>query len=544
MEENNKNKLTSHLIIRFAVICFILIIIYYSEKLYPSPIFKDVFKSLITLVSIAFIFTAVSIFILKSIKKTAAFTYYQVLFEIMFVSAIVLLTGVSNSSFYFLYYLSIISSSILLGKRGAFYTASIASILYGIVIILDYYNIYPDILLEESPFAKIAAPFGIVFKFSISVISFYITAILTSYLISIENRTKEALDKKVIDYKKLEKLYSDIISNISSGIFTVNLSSQITSFNKGAEEITGYAIKDVYMKNINEVFPEIRFNEFDQIPFKRFETEFVKKDGRKLYLGFSVSSLKKEEKGEGEIFIFQDLTEIKRMEGKLKKSETLALIGQMAAGIAHEIRNPLASINGSIEFLKEELSYNLTKSQKELFGILGKEADRLNKLIRDFLLFAKPKEPELKEIDICQVIEDVLIYFNKEAYLIQKEILTNQKILIDKNQISQVLINLLKNAEESLDINKKGIISVFVKENGQFLSIVVEDNGSGIKEENLEDIFTPFYTTKPSGTGLGLAIVKGIVEAHKGNIAIESKEGFGTRITINLPVASLTSLRK
>lgn len=536
MEENNKSKLTGHLIIRFLVVSFILAIVYYSYKLHPFPVFNEIFKALLTLVLIAFIFTAVSFLILKTIKKTVAFTYYQILFETIFISGIVFLTGVSDSSFYFLYYLSIISSSILLEKKGAFYTATIASLLYGVIINIDYYKIYPGALTIESPFAKITTPFGVSLKFFISATSFYVTALLTSYLISIEKKTKEALEKKVVDYKKLEKLYIDIISNISSGIFTVNMDKQITSFNKGAEEITGYSLGEVYLKNMGDIFTSISEETYELKLLNRFEAEFNKKDGKQLFLGFSVSSLKKDEKEEGKIFIFQDLTEIRTMEEKLEKSETLALVGQMAAGIAHEIRNPLASISGSIEFLKEELAYNLTKSQKELFNILGKETGRLNQLINDFFSFAKPKEPELAEVDICRIIDDVLLFFRKEELSIEKKDMSNKKIIGDKNQISQVLINLLKNAEESLVSGKKGTISLYTKDNGQFLSIVIEDNGCGIKEENIKHLFKPFFTTKASGTGLGLAIVKGIVEAHNGNITVESSENIGTKVTVNLPI--------
>ena len=305
-------------------------------------------------------------------------------------------------------------------------------------------------------------------------------------------------------------------------------------------------------KNFYEIFfpPQDKNINLNNLP-KRFETSFTRSDGATLILGLSSSILRNKQQNEiGKISTFQDLTRVREMEEKIKRMDQLAALGGLAAGIAHEIRNPLTSLSGSIQVLRDEL--DLTEENRKLMNIVLSETKRLNNLITDFLLFAQPERGEKKKLDLSSLIEETLDLFIhspecKQNIRVTKSIPPALFIEGNAGHLKQVFWNILKNAVQSQPVG--GVIHVAAMiENRETTSeedfpnrkakISIKDNGCGIPKEIQKKIFDPFFTTKEQGSGLGLAISYRIIENHKGELTIRSKENQGTEVIILFPLVS------
>jgi two-component system, NtrC family, sensor histidine kinase PilS len=325
-----------------------------------------------------------------------------------------------------------------------------------------------------------------------------------------------------------------------------------------AEEITGYKFEEVYQEEVDSLFPGLSAwsrsvggnpgEGGNRRRFLRWETRFARKDGAHLILGFSISPLKDSVDREmGNILIFQDLTRLREMEEHVKRSDRLAAIGKMAAGIAHEIRNPLASISGSIEILKEELGGS-TQNQA-LMGIVLREVHRLNSLIADFLLFARPISPGRERIHLNRLIEEIFQMLSHSPdfnVLIRLDTEFEDELYIqgDPNQVRQIFWNLLINAAQAMPEGgmlrvrlRKGSPRALLPGDRSYGEVSVIDSGMGIGEEEIGKIFDPFFTTKEKGTGLGLSIVHSIVESYGGKIAVQSQKGQGSVFSVFIPLA-------
>jgi len=382
-----------------------------------------------------------------------------------------------------------------------------------------------------------------------TVVTFYLVAFLSGYIAIQAKKAEDELREKTIDYQALEALNKNIIRNISSGLMTYDMYGRITSFNSAAEQITGYTLEKVYNQKMTAVFPEFEVAlskavSSSRSDISRWHTWFKRSDGREFYLGFSLSPLKDQNGMHiGEIAVFRDLTELKAMEQELKKADRLALIGRFAAGVAHEIRNPLASISGSIEILKKRRESGGNERDTRLMDIVLREIDRLDNLITDFLDYAKPNNPNKVGFDLDDLIRELVELFvnyaNKEKNIkIRSDLSIKISLYADKMQLKQVLWNLIKNSIEAID--HEGEVEIKTKttvDGGQdFAEISIHDNGSGISAENMEKILDPFYTSKESGTGLGLSIANSIIESHGGSMAIESAVNAGTTFTVKIPM--------
>ena len=232
--------------------------------------------------------------------------------------------------------------------------------------------------------------------------------------------------------------------------------------------------------------------------------------------------------------------ELKAMELHIKRVEKMAYMGEMAAGLAHEIKNPLASLAGSIQLLKEELRYD--SDQQRLMEIVLRETDRLGTLVNNFLMFARPPVGKPVQLNLSEAIEEISALFEKNGnyskqYILRKEIREPIWLLMDSTHLRQILWNLLLNAAEAIDESGLIEIKAFSKKNGH-ACIQVKDNGCGMSAEVVQSIFDPFYTTKPEGTGLGLSIVHRILEAYDGRLDVNTKEGQGTVFSMTLRQAN------
>jgi two-component system sensor histidine kinase PilS (NtrC family) len=336
---------------------------------------------------------------------------------------------------------------------------------------------------------------------------------------------------------------------------TINRQGRIKSFNKAAEEISGFAFADVENKDIVEVFPgfaEVRkkTKEDDdrRSSKKRYNIEFTRDNNNKLILSCLVSTLK-DSKGKriGDIVIFQDITSMIEMEEALEKSKRLAIIGEMAAGLAHEMRNPLASLSGSIQILKRDLQ--LSEVDEKLMQIILRGKDQLDHVIKDFLLLARPATGDRETVFVKEIIEGVM---ETIQYLpdwngdikVRMEFLDNLGVYANRTEIREVIWNVVMNAVQSMPGG--GELSVETRKiydgaQGESLEIRVSDTGYGIDDRHLDKIFEPFFTTKERGTGLGLAIVNRIIEGYTGRILIKRGVEKGTICTVSLPLIGRSS---
>jgi two-component system, NtrC family, sensor histidine kinase PilS len=510
-------------------------------------------KYLYFLIGITYALTLIYALILRRIKHLKIFAYVQIMGDVVFVTLLIFGTGGIDSIFSWAYLLAIFSAAIILYRRGGLLVASASSILYGALLDLQYYQVLLPVGVRFS--SPSSHPSSYVFYLiAINMVAFYSVALLSAYLSEQVRRKEEELTKRLIDFNQLERLYKHIVQNVTSGLVTVDGAGRITSFNRMAEEITGYKLEEIYQEEIRNLFPKLAEwsgaagpsdPRWEKIRFSRWETKFQRKDGATLSLGFSLSPLKDSRDQEiGNILIFQDLTKLREMEESLKRADRLAAIGKLAAGMAHEIRNPLASISGSIEILKEE--GGSVPRNHQLMNIVLREINRLNSLIEDFLLFARPTSPIKEPIHLNSIWEEVLRVFRHSPdcdSLIRLHTSFQEELSIqgDAQQIKQVFWNLLTNAAQAMP--QGGDLWVNLRRNvpsapgnGPQGEISIQDTGAGISESEVERIFDPFFTTKERGTGLGLSIVHRIVESHGGKISVTSQPGKGTTFTVLFPL--------
>lgn len=498
-------------------------------------------------------------FLLNRVKNLRRFIKIQLLVDHLFIAGLIYFTGGKESYFPMTYIFAIIGSSILFFKRGAFISASFSTFLYGLILILQLYRVIHPIGEPSSYEAS-----QIFYTLVLYMAAFYIVAFLSGSISEELHRKRKELIQKEVDYHQLEAFNRNIVQSLDSGLLTIDLEGKINFLNRTAEkilrrkeeELRNQSVYDLFPK-MNEVMEEAGKKLFQDPPeYQRYETTLIDEKGHKIYLGFSISPLTDPDgKVIGHTLIFQDITRFKEMEEQMKRFDRMAAIGSLAAGLAHEIRNPLASLSGSIQMLKSELS--LDESQNHLMEIILRESERLNALITDFLLFAHPPQTRLQPVEIDRIIEETLELFSHSPSfhegirLVRPSSDRIGQVVVDPDQIRQVLWNLLINASQSLSNGgeirvrlEKGNPSLWrgafppfsSKESKPWIKISIEDTGTGIPPEEKEKIFEPFYTTKENGTGLGLAIVHKIIENHKGLIKVESEVGKGSTFMVFLPV--------
>ena len=510
-------------IFRFTIAIFIVGL----RKILRNEIPVDKYTELLNIwIFLLFLLTFIYIFILKFniVKKhIRKFAYLQLLIDVIIVEVLILLTGGIESWFSFLLILVTIAASVIIGKKGGYIVAIFSALLYGILIDLQYYNIIPI------PFTISYHVKDFFYNIIINFFGLYLTAVLMGFLVNRLEKTSVTLQKKDTDLKELSKFQSEIIENIPSGLFTTDKEGKIILFNKSAEKITGKKFSDIKRHNIKEIFP------FLGIPPKIGRSQgIIIKDKQARHIGMNVSIYYNSEgKHVGFIGTFQDVTYIIKMEQEIKNKERLAAIGELSASIAHELRNPLASIKSSFEMLREGNLSEATK--KRLMDIAISEMDRLNSIVTDFLVYSKPNPPQKKLFILSTIVKEVIDSI-KRTYInikITEKIKEGLRVVADEQKIRQVLWNILVNAVEAT--NKIGEIFVILENKNHDVILKIKDNGCGISKEEIEKIFYPFFSKKKDGTGLGLAIAYRIIEEHGGSILVDSEVGKGTEFIIILP---------
>ena len=497
-------------------------------------------------------------FLLNRIKNLIQFTLLQMVIDHFFIAGLIYFTGGKESFFPITYIFSIIGSSIIFYKRGAFFSASLSTLLYGLLLLLQFYQwISP---LGPTSFYDASQIF---YPWIIYMATFFIIAFLSSTISEELKKKRKELIQKQVDYNQLEIFNQNIVQSLDSGLLTIDVEGKINFLNRTAgkilnrkeEELKKLSIYDLFPK-IDKVIDEMKRKASAFPPdYQRYETILTHDKDRKIYLGFSISPLTGPEGSWiGYTLIFQDITKFKEMEEQMKRFDKMAAIGSLAAGMAHEIRNPLASLSGSIQMLKSELP--LDQYQQHLMEIILRESERLNALITDFLLFAQPPQTHRMPWEMGKIIDETIDLFNHSPsfhdgiHIKRHGLNENIQILIDPDQMKQVFWNLFINAAQA--ISDGGEIDIQLEKRGEtfwgtglplqsqkrgkeWITIRIADSGNGIDPQEKERIFEPFYTTKEGGTGLGLSIVHKIIENHNGMIKVESEVGKGSAFTIFLP---------
>jgi len=487
--------------------------------------------------------TVVYWYLLKRIQPLSLLAYLQTSVDILLVTALTHLTGGIDSGFSLLYHLTIISSSIILYRRGGYLSASLSSILYGAMLDMQYYNV-PGFVRSQN-FTAVQ----VLFQVFINILSFYIVGLLSGYLSERLRKTRKELREKSMDLQDLRVLQDHILRSVGSGIVTMDLQGNIASWNPAAEQITGYPYDEIKSRWQQVFGDSIKgvFGHTDSLrshPF-RFNGQIMKKDGSIALLGMTASLLRDDANTvRGFILTFQDITKLMEMEDQVRMKERLATVGSLAAGIAHEIRNPLASLSGSIQVLQGELA--LQGDNKQLMDIVVRETDRLNTIIMEFLEYARLKNAQNEYIELSPVLDEtIMLLKNCKEYSgnirITHQVDPDAVIKGDSQRIRQVFWNLLINACQAMP--QGGEITVTTrlfsraKDDPDLCEIIITDTGQGIAQEDRDRIFNPFFTTKTGGTGLGLSIVYRIIEDHQGTITVDSAPGKGTQFIIRLPIS-------
>lgn len=403
-----------------------------------------------------------------------------------------------------------------------FFVSGTAAILYGGLLDLQYFG-YLRILNNEIPTAS--EPY--LYSVFVHVVAFLLTGLLSGTLAGRWRSSEEELQRKSIDYQELERLNRTILSHISSGLMIINRRGRMRSFNAAAVEITGYQLEDVYDRDVRDVFPNLPvINDEGYCLVTRAETITENSLQQKIVLGYATTLIKDhQENNVGLLITFQDLSQLKEVEEQLKRNDRLAAVGRMASGMAHEIRNPLASISGSLQLLLE--GTKLSDEDSRLMSIVLREADRLSKLLSDFLIFARPRPPERTEINISLLFAECqdLLAGDERFRGIALEIESPQDAVLvaDVNMLRQAIWNLFLNATDAMD--RSGTLKILFDKHLKCLT--VEDDGPGIDLDIRHRVFDPFFSTKEKGTGLGLATVFSIVDAHGGHIELNEGQSGG-----------------
>lgn len=453
----------------------------------------------------------------------------QVLTDLFLVSLVVHETGGWDSSLNFLYPLVIIVASVLLSRVWAQLVAALAFILYGTVLELNYFGAVPSYCTTHPEWKAVQA---IIFVnlFAFLAVA-YLAGLLTSKLRQVGVQLKDTSGA----LESLQVLHENIIHSISSGLITTTLDGRITLVNSAAQrllertspELRGKAIKEVFLDPLPTVESPQTHGEV------RFEAAKFPKT-----LRVQVAALTVPEQGDqGYVYVLDDLTEIRRLEREIRMQDRLAAVGRLAAAIAHEIRNPLTSIAGSVSMLSGVPEMN--EEHRRLLDIVTRESQRLNAIITDFLAYSRTKQYRFDKVDLLQLLEDTLTLMDhrmtaeKTGITIQRSFAVHEALaLADGDKLKQVFWNLCENAVRAM--KQGGTLTVSVEPLGEDWQIGVADTGAGMTPQQTEKIFEPFQSNFEGGTGLGLAIVYQIMQAHEGKVWARSKPGKGTTFILRL----------
>jgi len=513
--------------VRIFILTLLLAIEIAVAEFSPAPVPLRLFIATI------FFWYSISLFfvlLLSFWKEHRLQALLQVLTDLILVTLVVHETGGWDSSLNFLYPLVIIVAAVLLPRVWAQLVAALAFILYGTVLELNYYGVVPS-YCSTHPGLKALQAIIFVNLFAFLTVA-YLAGLLTTKLRQVGVQLKDASGA----LENLQALHENIIHSMSSGVITTGLDGRITLVNAAAQkllerttaELLGVPVRDLFLDPLPSVeSPQAHAEVRCDAPVKFRKTFRVR-----------VAALAVGERAEhGFVYVFDDLTEIRRLEREVRMQDRLAAVGRLAAAIAHEIRNPLTSIAGSVSMLSGVPE--MGEEHRRLLDIVTRESQRLNSIITDFLAYSRTKQYHFAKVDLIHLVEDTLTLMGhrmeaeKTGISIERRFAVHEAfVLADGDKIKQVFWNLCENAVRAM--KGGGTLTVTVEPLGEDWQVGFKDTGTGMTPQQIEKIFEPFQSNFEGGTGLGLAIVYQIMQAHEGKVWARSKPGQGTTFVLRL----------
>lgn len=467
----------------------------------------------------------------------------QIMGDLSVVTGLVYLSRGPDSGFTFLYLASVSSGAILLGRRGGLIAAGLAAVFYAVLVDLMHFGVLPAPEAGDIP-PRVWSTAGLAGNVALNWAAFFATALLVAK--ASENLREARLDvaRRKEEISRLQSLHAAVLSSMSSGVVTTDLDGTVTFANTAAAELLGRPASALTGRSIvaSGLLDEA---EWRQVRAARLETLRLEGNrsaiGPERYYGISAAVLRDGAlRAIGRVLIFQNLTELKRLEGEVRLKEKLAAVGELASAIAHEIRNPLASISGSAQVLSGTAAPG--SSDRRLMDIVVQESQRLSSILEDFLKYTRPREKAVETVDGPAALKDVMtLLAHSDELGPNHEVAVDvdpESLLLtaDPGQLRQVFWNLSRNAIASMP--QGGRLSVTSRAADRAWVVSLADEGHGMTPEERDRLFTPFAHSFPGGTGLGMAIVYRIVEEHGGSIRVDTAPGQGTTVTISFPAAS------
>jgi two-component system sensor histidine kinase PilS (NtrC family) len=504
------------------------------------------------LIGLTYALTVVWSLTLRFVDRHPWLVDVQVACDALIVSAIVHLTGGVTSYFASLYTLPIIAASTVQSWRGGLMVSVLSSLMYGGLVIAQYEA--PWLLPQGGPPGAMPAPRVAVFTVGLNVFGFMAVAALSGYLAEGLRRTGAQLERASTQLEDLQAFNQHVIDSLTSGLATCDMEGRILTFNRAAEAITALSASDtvgrraVEILQLPEAFGSLFARGATPSALQRHEFGYHRWDGRQIEIGMTSAPLITPRGESGFLFTFQDVTEMRKRDREARVQQRLAAVGEMAAGIAHEIRNPLASMAGSIQILRDELP--LTPDQSQLMDIVLRESDRLNDTIRSFLAFAKPHRNALTDLDVRGILSETARLLENSS-----EVTSDHAIVVDvppdpvtyradEAQIRQIVWNLATNGVRAMPDGgtlRLSVRSADPPDGRPEMVIGVHDEGVGIAPEDMDAIFQPFRGGFERGTGLGLSIVHRIASDYGGEVRVTSEKRKGTSVEVALPLEPQTA---
>lgn len=481
-------------------------------------------------------------------RRVVAQAYAQFLGDLLLITALVYYFGGASSPFSMLYLVVVSISAALLRRRASLLVANVAYLLYAATLV----GIHLGWLHSPMAGDDLVGLGRLAYSLVTHLVGFYGVALLTSYLAGNVTRAEQELEEKQDTIADLRVAYHDVVQSITSGVLTTDLEGRITSVNRVAEQLlelestsllgrpvmeTGLFSADEWTRQTRRCTGPNRIRNEVEIP--------VGPQNNRTFFGFSLSPLTNAQGSQGGyILVFQDLTEWRKLQEELRIKDRMAAVGEMAAGLAHEIGNPLASITGSVQMLAPGVREQ--PQQAKLVEILIRESQRLDRTVKSFLQFARPKERSSVPFDIAVLLSEhvELLRNSRETtpgHRIELDLVPDHAIVIaDPDQISQIFWNLARNALRAMPDG--GLLQVSGYLEGPTYRLAVRDEGRGMSEEERANLFHPYQSFFDGGTGIGMAIVYRIVEEHGGRLGVDSAPGEGTTIVVELPVGEAAAV--
>ena len=471
--------------------------------------------------------------------------------DALIVSAFIYVTGGITSYFTSLYVLAIAAGSTVQLRRGGLLVATLSAVLYIGLVLAQYLaasGLLPDMWLFQN---SLALPARSVARYTVvlNVFGFFAVAFLSGSLANSLRSAGAQLEQASTEIADLQAFNQHVIDSLPSGLVTTDPSHRILTFNRAAEAISGVSFRTAVGQPIEDVLqlpPRVmESGDLGTSGARRHEFRYRTAEGRDLDVGLTVTHLDTPGGRAGLLFSFQDVTNIKKLERDAAIQQRLAAVGEMAAGIAHEIRNPLASMSGSIQILRQELQ--LSSEQEQLMDIVLRESERLNTTIRSFLAYARPQRFQIQRFDVRRALKDTALLLRNSAEVLDGHVVTLDVpdtelwYEADEGQIKQIVWNLATNGLRAMPNGGRLRLVGAFEPFSEGVVLTVQDEGIGIPPEELDALFQPFHGTFAKGSGLGLAIVYRIVTDYSGEIQVHSQPGAGTAVSVRLPARAVTS---